>query len=298
MLNKSENNNNLFLKFKIPFIIILAVIFWSFAFPLIKIGLEELSPVNLAILRLSIASFIFLMIFIIKRKIMSPLQKKDVPFLFILGFIGISMYHVSLNYGEQFISAGAASLIIATIPIFVVILAVIFLKEIISKKIIAGILISVLGVLIITLWGSPDASIEIQYLSGAIAIVFASLVGACYTIAGKFFLKRYSGLSLTTYAFLFGNLGLILFLNKSFFEQVSNLSITGWIAVLFLAIFPTVIAYTFWYVALQVKPASELTVYLYFTPVLSTLIGFFMLNEMLTIFYIFGGFLVIIGFLL
>jgi drug/metabolite transporter (DMT)-like permease len=226
---------------------------------------------------------------------MSPLQKKDVPFLFILGFIGISMYHVSLNYGEQFISAGAASLIIATIPIFVVILAVIFLKEIISKKIIAGILISVLGVFIITLWGSPDASIEIQYLSGAIAIVFASLVGACYTIAGKFFLKRYSGLSLTTYAFIFGNLGLILFLNKSFFEQVSNLSTSGWIAVLFLAIFPTVIAYTFWYVALQVKPASELTVYLYFTPVLSTLIGFLMLNEALTIFYIFGGFLVIVG---
>jgi len=115
------------------FIIGLPLIFWAFAFPLIKVGLTELYPENLAILRLFIASMIFFGFYLIKRKHISPLQKADVIPLFLIGFTGISMYHLGLNYGEQFISAGVASLIIATIPIYVVILAWVFLKEQINR---------------------------------------------------------------------------------------------------------------------------------------------------------------------
>ena len=118
-----------------------AIVFWAFAFPLIKIGLKELAPENLAILRLFIASFIFFIILMVKPKKFSKLQKKDVPILFILGFIGVSLYHVSINYGEQYISAGTASLIIATIPIFVVIFAVLFLSEKISLTALLGIIL-------------------------------------------------------------------------------------------------------------------------------------------------------------
>ncbi len=271
------------------------MVFWACAFPLIIVGLRELSPVNLAILRLFIASVIFLCLVVFQRKRFSPFQKKDTVTLFLLGFVGISVYHLGLNYGEQFVSAGAASLIIATIPIFVVVLAKIFLSEIIDKRILLGIIIALAGVIVISLWGNPGASIEIEYLSGALAVVVAAFVGAVYTIFGKKMLIRYNPLSLTAYAFLIGNLGLIPFLSPSFFEEVVNLSLITWAAVLFLAFFPTVIAYSLWYAALEVKQASEVSVYLYATPVISTLLGVIFLQEQITMFYVLGGFFVLVG---
>ncbi len=271
------------------------MVFWACAFPLIIVALRQLSPVNLAILRLFIASTIFLCLVIFQRKHFSPFYKKDTLRLFLLGFIGISVYHLGLNYGEQFVSAGAASLIIATIPIFVVILAKLFLSEHIDKKIVLGIIIALAGVVIISLWGNPDARIEIDYLSGALAVVLAAFVGAVYTIAGKKMMNRYNPLSLTAYAFLIGNLGLIPFLSPSFFEEVMQLSIVTWSAVLFLAFFPTVIAYSLWYTALEVKQASEISVFLYATPVISTLLGAIFLQEKVTIYYVLGGAFVLAG---
>lgn len=271
------------------------VLFWACAFPLIIVSLRELSPVNLAILRLFIASMIFLCLVLFQRKRFSPFYKKDILPLFLLGFVGVSVYHLSLNYGEQFVSAGAASLIIATIPIFVVVLAKIFLSELIDKKILTGIVIALAGVVIISLRGNPDARIEIDYLSGALAVVLAAFVGAVYTIAGKKMMDRYNPLSLTAYAFLIGNLGLIPFLSGSFFDEIMNLSLITWASVLFLAFFPTVIAYSLWYTALEVKKASEISVFLYATPVISTFLGTIFLREQITIFYVLGGGFVLIG---
>ena len=123
----------------------------------------------------------------------------------------------------------------------------------------------------------------------------AALVGAGYTVAGKKLLQRYSPLSLTIYAFLIGCLGMIPFISPSLFEEVSKMSLNGWGAVLFLAIFPTVIGYVLWYVVLEIKNASEIRVYLYFTPDLATIISYLMINEEITFLFVVGGGMVILG---
>jgi drug/metabolite transporter (DMT)-like permease len=287
--NKTHAEKYFFLVIGIP------IVFWAFAFPLIKIGLEELSPINLTIMRLFVVCLIFLVLLILQPKKLSKLQKKDIPSLFLLGFLGVVVYHLALNYGELYVSAGAASLIIATIPLFVVILAVLFISEKITLNVMLGIVMSLGGVVIISTFGNKDIALEIQYLSGAIAVLVAALVGAGYTVAGKKLLQRYSPLSLTVYAFLIGSLGLIPFISPSLFEEVMQMSAVGWGAVLFLAFFPTVVSYTLWYVALEIKQASEISVYLYFMPVLSTIIAYFLLGEKITLLFVLGGALVIVG---
>jgi len=204
-------------------------------------------------------------------------------------------HHFGLNYGEQYISASAASVIIATIPIFIVILAAIFLKEKITLKIVLGVLLSLLGVVVISTVGRADNLFEIKYISGALAILLAAVLGAGYTVAGKKLLQRYSALSLTVYVCLIGSLGLIPFISNSLFEEVAAMSITGWSVVIFLGIFPTVIGYVLWYVALEIKSASEISVYLYFIPVLSTIISYILFRDEITWLFVFGGALVILG---
>ena len=120
-------------------------------------------------------------------------------------------------------------------------------------------------------------------------------MAAGYTIAGKKLLKRYSPLSLTFYAFIFGSIGLLPFIGSSLLIEVANMSYVGWASVIFLSIFPTIIGYVFWYVALEVKEASKLGIYLYFIPVLSTIFSYFLLDEKITLFFVLGGALVLIG---
>lgn len=286
---KALRDDNLFFFFIMGF----SITCWGFAFPLIKLGLQELSPISLTILRLSLASIVFFILFLFLHP--SKLRKKDIPYLFLLGFIGISLYHLNLNYGETQVSAGAASLIIATIPVFIVIFAAVFLHERITSRIIGGIILSMIGLIILTL---STGEIKIEYLSGAAAILFSAIVGAGYTIIGKKLLDRYTAFSLTGYAFIFGSISLTPLITHQFIAEITHLSITGWIAVLSLVFFPTVIAYVLWYKALEMKPASEIGVYLYFTPVISTILGVIMFNEPITPFYIIGGFLIISGLIL
>jgi len=276
----------------------LPIVLWAFAFPFIKIGLTELSPVNLTIMRLFTVCAIFLVILVVFRKHFSPIRRKDIIPLFLLGFFGLVVYHLGLNYGETLISPSAASLIIATIPLFMVILAAIFLKETITRRIIAGVLVSALGVIVISLVGTTNNPFSIPYLSAALAVLIAAVVGAIYTIAGKKLLERFNPLSLTVYAFLFGSLGLLPLLSPSLISQAIAMTWTGWSAVLFLAIFPTVIGYILWYVALEKVSASHIGVYLYFIPVFSTIASYFMFNEPITLMFILGAVLVIGGLLL
>jgi len=294
-MQKQKVTKDIFIKKYLNLLIGLMIVFWAFAFIFIKIGLDELNPINLTILRLFIACIVFCIIYIIFPKKFSKLQKKDMISLFLLGFFGIIVYHLGLNYGEQYISASAASLIIATIPIFIVIFAALFLKERITITMLLGVILSLLGVVIISLVGTLGSSIEIIYISGAFAVLIAAIVGALYTIAGKKMLQRYSALSLTTYAMLFGSLGLIPFIRISFFEEVASISLHCLGAVLFLGIFSTVIAYLLWYIALEIKSASELSVFLYFIPVLATTISYIFFHEQITLLFILGGALVIVG---
>lgn len=279
--------------------ITLPIIFWACAFPFIKILLADgLSFVNLTIMRFIVVCTALVILISLQKKRFSKLQKKDILPIFLLGFFGVIGYHLGLNYGEQFVSAGAASLIIATIPIFVVILSAFYLKEKITIKKIVGILLSLLGVVIISLWGTANAKIEIDYILGAFGVLFAAMMGAVYTIGGKKMLKRYTPLSLTLYAMLLGSIGLIPFANMDIISQVQNLSLNSWVALLFLGIFSTITAYTLWYIALETRDATQISPYLYATPILSTIISYFVVGEMITIFFIIGGFLVIAGLLI
>jgi drug/metabolite transporter (DMT)-like permease len=275
--------------------ITISIICWSLAFIFIKIALNDLSFLNLTIMRFVVVGMVLGLISVTQSKKFHPLHKKDIIPVFILGFFGVIVYHLGLNYGEQYVSPGAASLIISTIPIFTVILAIMFLNEKITLRKFMGIVIALSGIMIISMWGDPRGSIEIAYSLGAIAVLVAALMGAFYTIAGKKLLRKYDPFSLTVYAMLLGSLGLLPFVNISLLNEILSLPLFTWSAIIFLGIFSTIVAYSLWYAVLKVKNASEVSVYLYAIPVISTIISYFVFDDPITPFFIVGGILIIGG---
>ena len=282
-------------RLKFSLLMAFMIMSWGLAFPLIKISLQDLSPINLTIMRFFVVCIILLFLLLIQSTQFSKLSPKDIPWIFILGFFGVMTYHLALNYGEQYISPGAASLIIGTAPLFVVVSAIVFLKEKVTKKRIAGIFLAFAGIIIISLWGQPSLEIEVKYISGAVAVLVAAVSAAFYTIAGKKLLSRYTALSLTTYAMLLGSIGLLPFLNSSLISEVLQISLPSVVSILFLGIFSTVISYMLWYVVLQIKDASEISIYLYFIPVITILIDLLVFREAISYLFLFGAILIILG---
>lgn len=136
------------LTFSLVFLHILMISLWASAFPVIQIGLESFSPQYLAFVRLSIASVVLLVIAIATRMRLPDI--KDIPLLLALGFLGFTVYHTALNIGEKTVSAGIASLLVSTTPIFSAFLAIFFFHEAFGKRKWIGSAVSFAGIALLT----------------------------------------------------------------------------------------------------------------------------------------------------
>jgi drug/metabolite transporter (DMT)-like permease len=84
-------------------------------------------------------------------------------------------------------------------------------------------------------------------------------------------------------------------LNTTIINSVVNLSSTGWIAVLFLGIFCSGIAYVIWAQALRDMESAKVGAFLYFEPIVTVIAAWFFLNEEITFLMIISGLLITIG---
>ena len=93
--------------------IVFTLIFWASAFAGIRAGLEAFGPGQLALYRFLVASLVLGGYALVTRLPVPPVG----ILLRILGlsFLGITLYHVFLNYGEVSVPAGTASLIVAAV---------------------------------------------------------------------------------------------------------------------------------------------------------------------------------------
>ena len=110
----------------------ITLVFWASAFAGIRAGLAGYGPGELALLRFLTASVV-LTALALRRKMALP-RRSDLPAIAVSGFLGISVYHVALNYGEQTVTAGSASLLIASVPVFTALLATVVLGELLALR--------------------------------------------------------------------------------------------------------------------------------------------------------------------
>ncbi len=267
----------------------LTILLWGSAFPAIKVGLQSYSPQHLAVLRLLIGA-VGLIIFAVMRGIRLP-DKKDVPIILLLGFLGFTVYHTALNFGEKDVSAGVASLLVSTTPIFSAILSVVFLKERLTKLGWIGSIIAFIGVALISfgMGGSVSA-----FALGSLFILIAALGESFYFVFQTNYLKKYGSLPFTVYTIVAGSLFMLFFL-PGISSEIANASAQSTYAVIYLGLFPTVIPYfALAYITSEVG-ASEATSSLYLTPAVALIISWLLLGEIPTLVSLIGGAFTLIG---
>jgi drug/metabolite transporter (DMT)-like permease len=87
----------------------------------------------------------------------------------------------------------------------------------------------------------------------------------------------------------------ILFFATQNISDVANLTVNGWIAILFLGIFCSGLAYIAWYDALKALSTAQTGVFLYIEPLVAVVVAFFILNEHITAASLLGGGVIILG---
>jgi len=269
--------------------IVIALLLWASAFAGIRAGLEGgYGPGEVALLRFATAS-VALLLYALATKMRLP-DRRDLPVIILAGFLGISVYHTALNFGERTVTSGAAALLISSSPIFTAILSSRFLGEKVTKWGWIGVVISFVGVAFIALGEGGGVSLN----TDALLILIAAVATSLYFIVSKPPLRRYSGLEFTSYAIWAGTVPLLIFA-PTLVSQMAIAQPTATMAVIYLGIFPGAIAYVLWAYALSKMPASSLSTFLYAQPVNAALIAWIWLGEVPALLTIVGGIIALAG---
>lgn len=266
----------------------LVILLWGSSFAGIRHGLEGYSPEHLSFLRLFIGSVV-LAFYAAFTKMKLP-DIKDWPVILLFGFLGFAVYQTALNFGEQTVSSGAASLLVSTSPVFIGLLGTIFFRERTGKWYWVGAAISLLGVIFI----SYGASGSFEFGLGVILILIASLSESLYFVFQKRYLSKYGALPFTTYT-IWGATIFMSFFAPGIRAEIAEASIGATISVIYLGLFPTVIAYFALAYITAKSGASEAASSLYLTPAASFLIAWVWLGEGPSILTISGGVISLLG---
>ncbi len=275
------------------------VFIWASTFTVIKIGLERITPLNLSFVRSILATFFLLGWLLLKgnRQEIARALKYHLGYIIGLGVVGVALFNIFQNIGIGLTSSGIASLLVASNPVFILILGASFLGEKITKSKAAGIVLGFVGIIIVTFLGRNMAILfRSESFWGNILALLSAVCWAVYSVMNKSALKRYSPLTLTALAYVFGSL--ILFFFCFAFEDVSLIfqwSLSSWLILLYLGILASGVTFYLWNYALSIMEASRVSVFIFLIPVLAILLGKVILNETITGFTFLGTALVLSG---
>lgn len=275
---------------------VLAVLFavlvlWSSAFTGIRVGLAGYSPGQLALFRFLIASVV-LAIYAVIARFRRPVLR-DVPWLAIAGLFGITFYNLALNWGQTRVSAGAASLLIASTPIWTTALAMIGLGERLTAVGWAGILTSFVGVGVIA-WAEGEG---LHFSPQALVILAAAISSGIYNTLIKHFVGRYSALECTAYSIWLGT-ALMAPWGHGLLLAVRTAPLNATLAVVYLGVFPAATAYVGWAYLLSQGPAGRTSTFLYLSPVFAIAIAWLYLAELPRRLALIGGAIALFGVIL
>lgn len=280
--------------------IILEFLIIGFSFMFVKIGLEYVGPMEQLALRFLVSFICASIPFIIGREKLSIEKQDFLKFLPVAIFFPL-LFFVFQNFGLLYATSSEAGIISATLPIMMVIVAYFILGETTTNLQKLFIIISVVGVIVMSKTGSNNAG-KVSIL-GIGLLLLSTFSNAIYNVLTRKFSNDYT---VYEFAFLISLTGFVVFSVISLIQSLS--SGTSFIAmfgalkegrflfsILFLGIlssFCTVLLNAY---GLRYLEASKVGVISNIAAVVALLAGVLILGEPLSINQIIGMIIIFIG---
>jgi len=277
----------------------LAVFFWAVNTVIAKAVVMEIRPMALSFYRWLIAFMIILPFAVSHLKKDGLLIRQHLGFLFVLALPSVAAYNSILYFGAQFTTATNISLVAAAMPVMTLLFSWIMNKEKPYCLQSAGVVISILGMLLIITKGSWRLLLNLNFNPGDLLIVFAIASWAFYSVLLKKRQIHISPISFLTVLIALGTLCILPFyawefvIYKGFELNQVNISIF-----LYLGTFPSILSYIFWNYGVRTAGASIASIFMYLLPIFTALIASVFLKENLFSYHFYGGVLILTGLIL
>lgn len=253
---------------------------FGLSFVATKYALRGFEPLLLALLRFALAGGILWVVWRFRRG-PQRVSRGELGRLAVLGFVSLTVYFSFENLGIARTSASEAAILIATIPLFVVILNTFTLREHNTARQWAGIALSFAGIAALVLLGGGGAGGG--SLTGNLLVLAASLSAGVYSILARRLLVSRPALFVTTFQNLFGALFMLpLALAEAALVGVRYPTPRATVGLLFLTVVCSITAYLLLNYAFRFIPASKVAVFINLTPIVAVASAYVLLGERFT----------------
>jgi drug/metabolite transporter (DMT)-like permease len=258
---------------------------WGTSFLFGKAALREVTVSQLLLLRFGLGSLVLLPVIFARR---ARVTRRDLPLLILIGVLAVPVTFLLQFHGLALTTVSRASLVIGAGPPLLALGGMLFFGERPGLRGWAAILVSGVGILVIT--GSPGRG---GSWVGDGMVFLSILISMVWVMMIKRLSERLSSLVTTSYLMLFGTLSLLPF--TLFGDGLPDFHLPGevWFSVIALGVGCTALAFVLWNWGLERFPASRAGLFLNIEPVVGVLLGVLILHETLNPGVLLGGLLVL-----
>ncbi len=273
-----------------------AVVVWGGSFIATKIAVGQMSPVAVVWLRFAMGIPILGAAVFLRKQFAWP-KPAEWGYFALLGFIGISFHQWLQSNGLQTAQATTTAWIVSTAPVFIALLAWMVLKERITLVQGFGVGVALLGVIVVVSKGNLGNFFAGQFgVIGDFLIFISAINWAVFSILSRRGLKEHPSTRMTFWVMTLGWLiTSVAFFTQGGPAQIPHLDSRGWVAMIFLGIFTTGLAYIAWFDALATLPATQTGAFLYIEPLTSMVVAALILGEQVTWASLLGGAVILLG---
>ena len=259
-------------------LLLTAMMTWASSFIALKSAIGPLGPMSVVFGRMIVASLCF--VYFIKGFMKLEFTKKDIKYILLMTAFEPCLYFIFEAKALQLTTASQAGMITSMMPLMTAIGAGIALKEVITKKVIIGSFIAVIGAVWLSLSAQSSENASNPLLGNFLGFC-AMICGAWYAIAIRYLTQRFSALFLTAAQ---GFVGAIFFFPLALWEYNTmsmNFTTEALLWVLYLGVVVTIGGYGMFNLALSRIEASRASVFVNLIPVFTVLLAYLFLGEVL-----------------
>jgi drug/metabolite transporter (DMT)-like permease len=265
----------------------LAAILFGASVVAVRIAVREIPPLTLALFRFGQGSLVLLVAIAAFRRDLLRISRRDLPYLALLGTIFFAVFPVTFNAGMRYVDASHGALLLATMPLWTLIISRLAARDPLSVRQITGVVTSMLGVAIVMADRGVGGSGSSASVMGNALLIATAICGAAYNVLAKRLLGRYAGLTVTLYAMLIGTIVLspAPFIERAPLGAISTEAIA---MVVFLGVFGGAVSFSLWTSALRQLSPTQVAVYINLNPIAATLLAAAILHEHLSATFLVG----------
>jgi drug/metabolite transporter (DMT)-like permease len=262
---------------------LVAAILFGASVVAVRVAVRDIPPTTLSVFRFGQGAAVLLVAIAVAKPQLLKVTASTLRITVLLGAIFFSLFPLSFNAGLQFTQASRGGVMLATMPIWSMLLARWVIGERLVARQVLGIGLSLCGVVILIGERELDLEGDARALLGDGLVFLTAFWGALYGVLAKRALGREHALTLVSYAMLIGTALLLpVALAEGLVREVEQLDPSLIRIVLFLGIPGGAVAFGLWTTSLVQLSPTQVAVYINVNPIVAATLGVLLLSERVT----------------